>query len=493
MKAEVRDLEVMLETGVSLLVIESPDESRVLQLMTRLAMARSTSLFCWSAADGLRSLGFGERLDSQEYTEPEALLRHIRAYTGGGLFVLCDFHPYLKDEPLHIRLLKEIAMSEAAQRSRVVLLSHALSLPEELRHYGAHFELAMPSQSQLMGIIREEAQQWSSRNQEQRVKTDSRSLNQLVDHLRGLTWSEARKLARTAIVDDGAIDASDVEELKRSKFALINRDDVLSYEFDTAKFADVGGLEAFKGWLSQRRSAFLEPQDGADIPKGVMLLGVQGSGKSLAAKAVAGVWNLPLLRLDFGVLYNKYFGETERNLRRALQLAESMAPAVLWVDEIEKSIASGDNDQGTSRRILGTLLTWMAERNNRVFLVATSNDISRLPPELIRKGRLDEIFFVDLPDTAIREQILSIHLHKRDQDPAVFDLARLAELSEGFSGAELEQLVVSALYRAENDGGELQQIQLEQALGSTQALSVVMDEDIAALRYWAKDRTVPAH
>ncbi|WP_426416249.1 AAA family ATPase [Aestuariirhabdus sp. LZHN29] len=493
MQAEVRDLEVILETGVSLLVVESPDEPRVLQLMTRLALARSTPLYCWSVADGLRSLGFGERVDNREHTDPEPLLRHIRAFQGGGLFVLCDFHPYIKDEPLNIRLLKEIAMNELAQRSTVVLLSHAVNLPDELNHYAARFELAMPSQAQLMGIIREEAQQWSSRNRDQRVRTDNRSLNQLVDHLRGLSWSEARKLARNAIVDDGAIDGGDVEEVKRSKFALMNRDDVLSYEFDTARFADVGGLEAFKDWLSRRRKSFLEPQADTDIPKGVMLLGVQGSGKSLAAKAVAGVWNLPLLRLDFGVLYNKYFGETERNLRRALQLAEAMAPAVLWVDEIEKSIASGDNDQGTSKRILGTLLTWMSERKSRVFLVATSNDISRLPPELIRKGRLDEIFFVDLPDAAVRETILSIHLRKRDQEISRFDLGRLAQLSEGFSGAELEQLVVSALYRAQSSGENLKQEQLEQATGSTQPLAVVMEEEIAALRHWAMARTVPAH
>ncbi|RRJ83856.1 AAA family ATPase [Aestuariirhabdus litorea] len=493
MQAQVRDLEVMLDAGAGLLVIESPDEPQVLQLMTRLALARSLPLFCWSVADGLRSLGFGERVDSQQYTEPEPLLRHIRGYSGGGLFVLCDFHPYLKDEPLNTRLLKEIAMGEAQPRSTVVLLSHAFSLPDELTHYAARFELGMPSDDQLLGIIREEAQQWSASNRNKRVKTDSRSLNQLVEHLKGLSWGEARKLARNAIVNDGAIDATDVEMVQRDKFTLMNRDDVLIYEFDTARFADVGGLEAFKAWLSQRQQAFLEPGPELDSPKGVMLLGVQGSGKSLAAKAVAGVWNLPLLRLDFGVLYNKYFGETERNLRRALQLAEAMAPAVLWVDEIEKSLASGDNDQGTSKRILGTLLTWMAERKSRVFLVATANDITRLPPELMRKGRMDEIFFVDLPSAAVREAIFSIHLQKRGQEPDRFDLGRLAGLCEGFSGAELEQLVVSALYRVQSSGGLLSQEQLEQAVLSTQPLAVVMAEEIDSLRAWARERTVPAH
>ncbi len=492
MRAEVKDLEVLLDSGVGLLVIESLDESRVLELMTRLAMARSLPLFCWSVASGLSGLGFTERSGEGEHTEPESLLRHIRSYQGPGLFVLCDFHPFLQDAPLVIRLLKEIAMDDSANRSTLVLLSHSLSLPNELRHYSARFELAMPSEAQLMSIIREEAQSWSDRNNDKRVRTDNRSLQHLVNNLRGVSWEEARKLARTAIVDDGAIDGNDVDEVKRAKFALMNHDQVLSFEFDTSKFADVGGLQRFKAWLAERRDAFIDPQPDVDIPKGVMLLGVQGSGKSLAAKAVAGVWDLPLLRLDFGVLYNKFFGETERNLRRALQLAEAMAPAVLWVDEIEKSIASGDNDQGTSRRILGTLLTWMAERKSPVFLVATSNDISQLPPELIRKGRLDEIFFVDLPDALVREQILSIHLKKRGLDPKDFDLPRLASVTEGFSGAELEQLVVSTLYGSdanETVGTE----QLLEAASDTQALSVVMFEEIARIRAWASGRTVSAH
>jgi len=224
-----------------------------------------------------------------------------------------------------------------------------------------------------------------------------------------------------------------------------------------------------------------------------MLLGVQGSGKSLAAKAVAGMWSLPLLRLDFGALYNKFFGETERNLREALKLADMMSPCILWLDEIEKGVSISQSDQGISQRILGTLLTWMSERTSLTFIVATSNDISQLPPELVRKGRLDEIFFVDLPDDDVRREIFRIHLRKRQEDPSKFDLDRLANLSEGFSGAEIEQAIVSALYSVAAMNETLDDAHLEVAVRSTNPLSVVMFEHIASLRAWAEDRCVFAN
>ncbi|MGD8672638.1 MAG: AAA family ATPase, partial [Thiogranum sp.] len=267
----------------------------------------------------------------------------------------------------------------------------------------------------------------------------------------------------------------------------------LSFELDTAAFGDVGGLDRLKRWLLQRREVFLEPDSTLDPPRGILLVGVQGGGKSLAAKAVAGLWQLPLLRLDFGTLYNKFFGETERNLRSSLATAEAMAPCVLWVDEIEKAIASGDYDSGTSKRVLGTLLTWMAERRAPVFLVATANRIDNLPPELVRKGRLDEIFFVDLPDTPTRLKIFEIHLAKRDHAPHDFELMRLATASEGFSGAEIEQAVVAGLYLAREQGEKLTTAHLLTELAQTRPLSVVMAEQLAALRAWAAQRTVPAN
>jgi len=315
-----------------------------------------------------------------------------------------------------------------------------------------------------------------------------------VRNLSGLPLQEARGLAQEAIRADGAISAADLPPLNRAKYALLGRSGLLSCEHETARFAEVGGLQRLKQWLEKRRAAFLDDHGIPNLPapKGVMLLGVQGCGKSLAAKAVAGTWQLPLLHLDLGAVYDKYFGESERNLREALKTAEAMAPCVLWLDEVEKGVATGSDDSGTSRRILGTLLTWMAERNTRVFLVATANDIGALPPELVRKGRLDEIFFVDLPDLAGRRAILAIHLEKRGLAPGSFDLEALAAACAGFSGAEIEQAVVAGLYSEIGGSGRLDDAQLAAEISMTRPLSVVMAERISALRAWAEQRTVPA-
>jgi SpoVK/Ycf46/Vps4 family AAA+-type ATPase len=294
--------------------------------------------------------------------------------------------------------------------------------------------------------------------------------------------AQARALARQVICNDGAITPNDLPALNKSKFQLLDLDGVVSLESDTARFAEVVGLRNLKRWLADPEQVFLAGKAG-DLPKGVLLVGVQGGGKSLAAKAVAGLWGLPLLSLDFACLYNKFFGETERNLREALHLAEQMAPCVLWVDEIEKGLSSGEQDGGVSQRILGTLLTWMAERKAAVFMAATANTIDRLPPELVRKGRFDELFFVDLPDAQVCEDIFRIHLQRRELDPSLFDVQQLASVSEGFSGAEIEQAVVGALYAAQARQQTVEQALLVHTLISSAPLSVVMmAEDLARLR-----------
>jgi SpoVK/Ycf46/Vps4 family AAA+-type ATPase len=323
---------------------------------------------------------------------------------------------------------------------------------------------------------------------------DDAALTMLIKNFNGLTSTEAARLVRKAMVDH-AITHDDVAEAAKAKYELLNKGGVLFYEPDTAQFSEVGGLKKLKAWLEQRRPLFVGEHriPGLNIPKGVLLLGVQGSGKSLAAKAVAGTWRVPLLRLDYGALYDKYYGETERKTRESLKMADLMSPCVLWIDEIEKGVATGDGDGGTSRRVLGTLLTWMAERKSAVFLVATANDIKSLPPELMRKGRLDEIFFVDLPDTEIRTEILSIHLKKRGFTPASFDLQVLAEACDGFSGAEIEQAIVSALYSIIGGAGHLDNARLLEEIRTTRPLSVVMAEHINAMREWAKERTVSAN
>lgn len=419
-------------------------------------------------------------------------MRLIKADPQASLYVMCDLHPFLDDNPKLVRLLKEVAMADAAHAPTLVLVSHACKLPPEVQRYAARFNLALPGEDELLAIVREEAARWSERNRNRRVRTDNRTLQQVVKNLRGMSHAEARLLARNLICDDGAITQEDLPELNKAKFELLDLDGVLSYEHDTARFADVGGLANLKRWLGERQRMFFAGE-GVDTPKGMLLVGVQGSGKSLAAKAVAGLWGLPLLRLDFGCLYNKFFGETERNLREALALAEQMSPCVLWVDEIEKGLASGDQDGGVSQRVLGTLLTWMAERKSSVFMVATANVIDRLPPELVRKGRFDELFFVDLPEAEIRAEIFRIHLQRRELEPSAFDLAQLAAASDGFSGAEIEQVVVSALYAAQAQQQAVDNGTLLRGIQATSPLSVIMAERLGELRAWARGRTVSAN
>jgi len=278
----------------------------------------------------------------------------------------------------------------------------------------------------------------------------------------------------------------------QAKYDLLNRGGILHYEYDTAKFSDVGGLLNLKRWLTLRKPAFLNDAGAThlDTPKGILLIGVQGCGKSLAAKATAGIFDLPLLRLDFATLYNKFHGETEKNLRESLKTADIMAPCVLWIDEIEKGLAGRGGETGTTQRVLGSFLTWMAEKRSQVFVVATANDISSLPPELVRKGRFDELFFVDLPSTAIREQIFDIHLRVRGQHAQSLNLPDVAAAAEGFSGAEIEQAIVSALYTAHAHNSNLASEHLLAELQRTKPLSVVMSEKVALLRQWAAGRTV---
>ncbi|WP_271410409.1 AAA family ATPase [Pseudomonas sp. Q1-7] len=492
MKNDIHDLGLVLDSRVKLILIESWDERRVLETLTSLAVRRGLGLFTWAVSEGMQRLGFGgDSLGQEDSREPEAALKLIKADPQPNLYVMCDLHPFLSDNPKVVRLLKEVAMAEGNHKPTLVLVSHALKLPPEVQRYTARFDLALPSEDELLSIVREEASRWSERNRGARVRTDNRTLQQVVKNLRGMSHGEARALARNLICDDGAITQEDLPELNKAKFQLLDLEGVLSFEYETARFAEVGGLANLKRWLADRQAALVDDK-GQDRPKGVLLVGVQGGGKSIAAKAVAGLWGVPLLRLDFACLYNKFFGETERNLREALKLAEQMAPCVLWMDEVEKGLASGDHDGGVSQRLLGTLLTWMAERKAPVFMVATANSIDRLPPELLRKGRFDELFFVDLPQPEIRAEIFRIHLVRRELDPAQFDLHQLVAASDGFSGAEIEQAVVGMLYAAQARQCPADQALLLSELKGSAPLSVLMAEQLASLRAWANGRCVKA-
>ncbi len=481
------DLELLIHGHVPLITIESHEENRALELITRAAQREYLPTFKWTVTDGLQRLDLS--LDPQRHvSDPQEALKHIKASALQGIYILLDFDPYLSD-PVNTRLLKEVAMMFDGDKGKLILLSHQLELPPGLQPLSARFSLQLPSANSLEKLIRDEAQQWQTSTQK-KVRTDRKTLDRLVQNLSGLTHRDSKRLIRNAIIDDGAITESDLPEVMKAKYQLLNQDDVLSYEYETARFSELGGMSKLKQWLSQRQAIFSDQEPGPlDIPRGILLLGVQGCGKSLAAKSVAGIWGLPLLRLDFGRLYDKYVGETEKNLRQAFQTAEVMAPCVLWIDELEKGISSGSDDQGTSKRLLGTFLTWMAEKTARVFIVATANQIDSLPPELVRKGRLDEIFFVDLPNEDTRRDIFQIHLEKRELKSEPIDVSALAKASEGFSGSEIEQAVVSALYVS--FGKPLTTQILLDEIKQTRPLSVVMAEQIQQLRHWANERTVP--
>ena len=490
---DLPDLELLLGSAIPIIVVETHEEGRVIELFRQTLVRTPRPFFHWTVTDGLRRLDRGF-IGPAELREPTDVLLEIKKAREPAIYLLSDFHPYLQD-PVHVRLLRDIAQNRLLLGHTVVLVSHAVAIPPELARSCARLALSVPDRDQLKAIVLEEARTWSRRQGGRNVTTRKQLLDRLIDNLSGLPERDAKHLARGAIEDDGAITEQDLPRVMEAKFQLLGQDGVLSYEYDTARFADVGGLARLKEWLRLREPVFTGTlnKPGLDIPRGILLLGVQGCGKSLAAKAVAGSWGLPLLRLDFGTLYNKYHGETERNLRQALEQAETMAPCVLWIDEIEKGLSTDGSDSGTSRRVLGTLLTWMAENDARAFLVATANDIETLPPELLRKGRMDEIFFVDLPDHATRRHIFQIHLHKRDLNSKNIDTEALAGACDGFSGAEIEQAVVSALYASHAHNQPLDSRALLKEIRDTRPLSVVMAERVGALRAWAAQRTVPAN
>ena len=490
-----QDLEIILRSRTPLIVMETRDERRALRMLQTIGLRSSSSdylpLFRWTITDGLQRLDI-ELAPQLMNSEPLDVLKHIRAVSKPGIYVLLDFHPYL-DDPVHVRLIKDICIHYREVARQLVLISHQLTLPRELEPFSARVDVALPGEAERKTIIHSVAGEYSAENPGTRVQVDPKAYDLLVRNLAGLTYADTERLARNAIQVDGAITRSDLPAVMQAKYELLNSGGALQFEYDTARFSDVGGLYRLKMWLSQRRSAFRNEKDAAhlDPPKGLLLIGVQGCGKSLAAKATAGIFGAPLLRLDFGTLYDKYHGETERKLRESLKTADVMAPCVLWIDEIEKGIAGRGGETGTTQRVLGTFLTWMAERESAVFVVATANDISALPPELVRKGRFDEIFFVDLPDAAVRSSILAIHLRRRDQRLSEFEIELLAEAMQGFSGAEIEQAVVSALYASHAMNEPLDSQHLQREIEQTKPLSIVMREQIGALRTWADGRTVP--
>jgi len=489
-ESPLRDLEAIIRSRTPLIAVESNEEPQIVRMVRQIGQRLQLKAYRWTITEGLQAF---EPCDQplQGVVKSQEIFNFIRTSGSHSLFVLLDFHPFLEDN-VHVRYLKDVALSYSSHYSTVVLVGCTLKIPEELRPFTASFHLPLPTAGELRRIVYDAAGEWGAEHGQQDVQTTNHALDLLVRNLTGLTGTDARRLALKAINHDGVIAESEMPEVMRAKYELLGRDSPLTFEYETAHFSEIGGMSRLRQWIEVRKTFFIDgSQAHLDPPRGILLLGVQGCGKSLAAKATAGILGVPLLRLDFGVLYNKYFGETERNLRKALETAEVMSPCVLWMDELEKGLAVGGDDDGLSRRVLGTLLTWLSERHKPVFLVATANDISRLPPELVRKGRFDEIFFVDLPSPQNRRDILVIHLRKRCLDPKQFNLDALAKATEGFSGSEIEQAIVSAMYTAHAQNRTLTQADLLAEIQQTKPLSVVMAEKVDEIREWANGRTVP--
>jgi hypothetical protein len=490
---DTHDLAVLIRSGAPLILIETQEEALLKDALRHVVAEVLRPLWRWKITDGLVRLDMDD-LESPPCRDSAQVLEFMHRDERRAIWLLLDFHPYLR-YAMNVRRLREIALGQAAARHTVILAGGAFGeLPPELAPLITRYEIKLPDDAAIAKLMREEAFNYSREHAGKRVEVDAEAARALVRHLRGLTLSDVRAIVRRLIHDDGAITSADLARAQAAKFELLGKDAVLHFEPDAAQFDQVAGLNRLKGWIAQRRRVFIEGKapKGLDPPKGVLLVGVQGAGKSLAAKATAGGFGVPLLRLDFGALYNKYHGETERNLRAALKTAEAMAPCVLWCDEIEKGLASSDSDGGVSQRVLGALLTWMSERKSPVFLVATANNIDRLPPEFLRKGRFDEVFFVDLPGEEARAEVFRIHLRRRELVEADFDLPALVAASAGFSGAEIEQGIVAALYAAWNENRGLLQADLIEALRGTRPLSMMMAEQVARLRAWAAERCVPA-
>lgn len=494
MSADLRkDLELLIHSRYPIIAVETHEEERLETVLRDLAAELGVPLFVWTVTAGLQRLGFEHEIDDSR--APAKALANIAARAAQGIYLFKDLHRHL-EQPEVVRKLRDLTRVFSQDHRALVVCAPEVKLPPELVKHTASVTMALPGAEELRTLARTVVRDLSARHRI-RVELSSEEFEHLVERLKGLTLFEAERALARAILDDLALTRKDLDVLVELKKAALESGGVVEYSVPEEGMADVGGLARLKAWLEKRRRAYSAEAKrfGLEPPKGILLLGVQGCGKSLAAKAVARSWGLPLLRLEPARLYEKYVGESEKNLERTLAVAERMAPCVLMIDEIEKGLAytgSGDADAGLSRRIFGRLLSWLQDRQAPVFVVATCNQIAQMPPELMRKGRFDEIFFIDLPDPGERKEIFTVHLKKRGRDPARFDLDALAAASEGFSGAEVEQAVVAALYTAFSARRELDTAHLVEELQATRPLSVIRREEVAGLREWARHRTVPA-
>lgn len=475
------------------MAIESHEEERVRSLVADAATRLDLPFLEWKITSGLVRAGAGDGL--QDTDKPEKALRVAAGMRTGAVYLFYDLDKYF-DDPAVLRLLRDIGESFRSDRRTLILCAPTIDIPEDLKACTARMQIELPDVAELRELAVRTLRDLGA---PKRIKIDLSvpELGQLIESLRGLTLGEAQRVLMAAALDDFKIDRSAFKHVLDRKKDLIANDGVLELYPQDATLQQIGGLENLKAWLKKRGAGFAPEarRYGLEPPRGLLLLGVQGCGKSLSARAVATEWGLPLLRMDASSLYDKFVGESERKLRGALRTAESMAPCVLWIDEIEKGISGrtgSEADGGLARRIFGAFLSWLQEKKRPVCVVATSNDVQSLPPELLRKGRFDEIFFVDLPGEAARRSILAVHLTKRGQDPAGFDLQALAAACDAFSGAEIEAAIVAALYSAFADKAPLSSAHILAELQRAVPLSRTCREAIEELRAWARGRTLPA-
>jgi ATP-dependent 26S proteasome regulatory subunit len=487
-------LVLLINSHSPIITVETGEEDRLEELLNMAATRLSIPLYAWSVTTGLARAGGAGMYGSDQ---PEQALANISQIGGGGIFWLKDFARYCDNDRIS-RHLRDLSDKFRTARRSIVISAASLELPSEFVTETVAFELGYPDADELLIHVREVLAD-ESLNRHTPGALDAAARMRLARNLVGLTEQEAMRTLRKSILTCGKIDAGLIDAVLDAKREALRTDGLLEPVRGNTSFADVAGLKRLRDWVDKRRNA-LTPDGqrfGLVPPKGVLITGVQGCGKSLAARAIAGEWEVELTRFDAGALYDKFIGESEKRLHRVFELAQKLSPVVLWIDEIEKAFASagssGDADAGLSQRLLASLLTWMQDRESGVFLVATSNNITTLPPEMIRKGRFDEIFFVDLPNASEREALFALHLRKRQRDPATFDVASLAAASEGFSGAEIEAVILSGLYTAYDRKQQLTNEILLEELKATQPLSVTRAEEIQAIRNWARSRAVPAN
>lgn len=494
----IEDIGIMIRARYPLIYIVSWEERRVEKVLHEIAKSRNKGIFSWSITQGIQNLEAGTAAKKlfENTQDPIAALNYIDRYQQGAIFILKDFHAFMGDARV-VRRLRDLTLALKKSFKSLVILSPVPKVPEELEKDIHMVDFPLPTLGELnqqLDSILASVQN----NPNVSVNISSGDKERILHAAQGLTMVEAEKVFAKVIVAKGRLDPQDIPIILSEKKQIIKKSGILEYFSPEESLSDVGGLNQLKVWIKKRGLAFTEKARdyGLPHPKGILLIGVSGSGKSLVAKAVSSLWGLPLLRLDIGSVFSGLVGSSEANIRLVIRTAESISPCLLWLDELDKgmsgSSSSSMSDGGTTARVLSSFLTWMQEKTAPVFIIATANDISSLPPELLRKGRFDEIFFVDLPSVQERLEIYKIHLEKRGRTPENYDLSLLANLSKGFSGSEIEQVVISALYDSFEQDRELETPDLIHTIRHSVPLSLTMREAIDALRQWAQTRARPA-